>query len=61
MRGITLTTDFGLEDWFVGVMKGVLSLALARERVRAVRSIENTKWCEMRLNRAGMCGCASGS
>lgn len=25
MRIITLTTDFGLEDWFVGTMKGVIA------------------------------------
>ena len=24
MKTITLLTDFGLEDWFVGVMKGVI-------------------------------------
>ena len=24
MRAITLTTDFGLRDWFVGAMKGVI-------------------------------------
>lgn len=24
MRVVTITTDFGLQDWFVGVMKGVL-------------------------------------
>lgn len=33
MRIVTLVTDFGLHDWFVGTMKGVLSQLAARCQV----------------------------
>src|SRR5689334_5794431 len=33
MRIITLTTDFGTEDWFVGTMKGVIATINARATV----------------------------
>jgi S-adenosylmethionine hydrolase len=30
MRIITLTTDFGTDDWFVGTMKGVIASILGK-------------------------------
>ena len=40
MRVITLTTDFGQEDWFVGTMKGVmLSVDSALQLVDITHSI----------------------
>jgi hypothetical protein len=33
MRAITLTTDFGLSDWFIGTMKGVIAGIAPNARV----------------------------
>ena len=56
MHTITLTTDFGTHDWFVGTMKGVVLGINPQAKLIDLLLKEGVSTCEVRGRRKVRCG-----